>query len=309
MAPMAPSDPPAPLDLSDLATWLVAQRWFRSRSRTLREVSVHDAIDLPSGHGAVLVMRASFGDSGQERYLVPIVDTGSGPREPADGDGAWRNLLAQTAGGPRTLSGRLGSLVLEPGAALGELLPGGASEAESLTEQAMGVEQSNTSIRLGDRLLLKIYRLLEPGTNPEVEVLAFLTERGFAHAPRAGGSLHYVPDDAEPAAAGIVESLVPSRGDAWNWMLEHLAGPSAEPRQAIAAASEIGGVTAELHAALQSTPDDPNFPWRAATEGERQTWQGEAEAELAAARAAARDEYRERLSTVADRVGAAFEAM
>ncbi len=93
----------------------------------------------------------------------------------------------------------------------------------------MGVEQSNTSVRLGDRLMLKIYRLLEPGVNPEVEVLELLTERGFGHAPLAAGSMRYAPDDAEPAAAGIVQSLVPAHGDAWAWMLEHLAETSGQP--------------------------------------------------------------------------------
>ena len=133
----------------------------------------------------------------------------------------------------------------------------------------MGVEQSNTSVRLGDRLMLKIYRLLEPGVNPEVEVLELLTERGFAHAPLAAGSMRYAADDAEPAAAGIVQSLVPAHRDAWAWMLEHLAESSGQPEQAIAAASRIGGITAALHAALQSVPERPDFPSRAATAEER----------------------------------------
>ena len=103
MAPMAPSSPAPPLDLSDLAAWLVAQRWFRSRTRELREVSVHDSIEL-SGDPSLLVMRASFVDGGEERYLVPIVAAEEGPREAADGDGVWRTLLALLATGPRTVS-------------------------------------------------------------------------------------------------------------------------------------------------------------------------------------------------------------
>ena len=173
----------------------------------------------------------------------------------------------------------------------------------------MGVEQSNTSVRLGDRLMLKIYRLLEPGVNPEVEVLELLTERGFAHAPLAAGSMRYVPDDAEPAAAGIVQSLVPARGDAWAWMLDHLAAPSGEPDRAIASAAEIGGITAELHAALQSVPDRPDFPSRAATPEERESWRAGAEGQLDAALAAIGEEERARLSRVATDVRAAFAAL
>jgi len=228
-----------PLDVEQLDAWLVKQRWFRSRSRPLRSVSVHDSISLPGGDAALLVLLAAYVDGAEERYLVPVVGSTGPPREAADGDRVWRTLLALMAEGPRVLSSHHGRLVLEPGPALDELLPGGRAAAEHLAERAMGVEQSNTSLRLGDRLMLKIYRLLEPGVNPEVEVLQLLTERGFGHAPRAAGSMRYAPDDAEPAAAGIVQSLVPAHGDAWGWMLEQLAEPSGRLEGAIAATSEI----------------------------------------------------------------------
>ena len=308
MAPMAPSDQPAAIDPSRLDAWLVAQRWFRSKTRPLRAVEVHDSIELPAGNAMLLVLLASFADGAEERYLVPAVGRPDGPREAADGDGVWRSLVALMTDGPRVLSSRHGGLVLEPGPALAELLPGGRAEADGLPERAMGVEQSNTSVRLGDRLMLKVYRLLEPGINPEVEMLELLTERGFAHAPLAAGSMRYVPDDGEPAAAGIVQSLVPARGDAWAWMLGHLGGASAEPAEAIAAASEIGAITAELHAALQSRPTGPTSR-RGGHREERQAWQAGAEAQLEAALAAVRDEERARLSRVAADVRAAFGAL
>jgi maltokinase len=294
------------LDPAGLGSWLADQRWFRSRSRTMITVVVEDGIELATPRPAVLqVLRAAYEDGGEERYLVPAVLDGDRLREAAEGDGVWRAMVSMLAGSPRIERSSRGGLVLEPGPALAELLPGGAPEADGLTERAMGVEQSNTSVALGDRLMLKLYRLLEPGINPEVEVLAFLTERGFAHAPQVAGSMRYVPDHGEPAAAGIVQSLVHARGDAWAWMLEHLAGPTAEPRAAILAASRIGAVTVALHEALQSDPDHPDFPSRPATDDERVVWQRAAQAELDSARSAAP----ERLSSVADRVSAAFEAM
>ncbi len=74
MAPMAPSDQPTTArPAADLATWLVAQRWFRSRTRPLRAVTIHDRVELPAGNAAVLVLLASFSDGGEERYLVPAV--------------------------------------------------------------------------------------------------------------------------------------------------------------------------------------------------------------------------------------------
>ncbi len=257
-----------PLDLARLDAWLVGQRWFRSKARPLRAVSVHDSIPLPAGNAMLLVLLASYVDGAEERYLVPAVGSTDPPREAADGDGVWR--IAARADDGRAhgcCRATTAGWCWNRGRRWTSSLPGGRAAAEDLAERAMGVEQSNTSVRLGDRLMLKIYRLLEPGVNPEVEVLELLTERGFAHAPLAAGSMRYVPDDAEPAAAGIVQSLVPAHGDAWAWMLEHLAARSGEPEGAIASASEIGGITAELHAALQSVPDRPDFPSRAATAG------------------------------------------
>jgi len=298
-----------PFDLAQLDAWLIEQRWFRSRTRPLRAVEVRDSIPLPAGNAMLLVLLASYLDGAEERYLVPVVGSTGTPREAADGDGVWRTLLALMAEGPRVLPSRHGGLLLEPGPALDALLPGGRVAAEELPERAMGVEQSNTSIRLGDRLVLKIYRLLEPGVNPEVEVLKLLTERGFTHAPLAAGSMRYEPDDAEPASAGIVQSLVPAHRDAWAWMLEHLAASSDEPEWTIAAASEIGGITAELHAALQSVPDRPDFPSRAATPEERQSWRAGAEGQLDAALAVVGNDEHERLSRAVPIVRAAFDAL
>ncbi|HKO34561.1 MAG TPA: hypothetical protein VJY85_12520 [Candidatus Limnocylindria bacterium] len=297
-----------PLYGGNLETWLGGQRWFRSKSRPLREVGVRDFFELDEATG-FLVIAASFDDDREERYLVPAVSMAESPREPADGDGLWRAVIAAMADGPRILSSSEGRLALKPRPPLAKLLPGGIPEASQLTERSMGVEQSNTAVALGDRLLLKIYRLLEPGINPEVEVLAFLTEQGFAHAPLAVGSMRYVPTDAEPATAGVIQSLVPAHGDGWAWMLAHLERPAADPQAAILAASGIGAVTVALHEALQSDPDRPDFPSRPARVEERRAWQAAAEGELDAALAALPATERPRLAILADSARAAFEAM
>jgi predicted trehalose synthase len=306
MAPMAPSDPlTAPLELLDPA-WLSTRRWFRSKTRPLRAVSVDDAISTELG-GEILVLLATFADGGEERYLVPVVADADGPREPADGDGLWRSLMALMADGPHTLTSRRGGLVLEPGPALAQMLPGGRAEALGLAERGMGAEQTNTSIRLGERLMLKIYRLLEPGINPEVELTEFLTDHGFDHAPLAAGSARYVTQDAEPAAALIAQSLIPARGDAWGWMLSRLGSPPGGPVEALAAATEIGGVTSELHRALQSDPELPGFPSRPATEEELRAWRDGAVAQLEGALSAVSGDERARLEAVAARVRQALD--
>ena len=94
MAPMAPSDHATATRPPGLAAWLVEQRWFRSKTRALRTVEVHDSVELPAGNAMLLVLLASFADGAVERYLVPAVVSADRPREAADGDGVWRSLVA-----------------------------------------------------------------------------------------------------------------------------------------------------------------------------------------------------------------------
>jgi maltose alpha-D-glucosyltransferase/alpha-amylase len=297
-----PSLDPAPFDVA----WLASRRWFRSKSRPLGEVAIHDAARL-GGDGWLLVMAANFVDGGVARYLVPAVGSPGSWREPPDGAGAWRRLVVRMVDAHPSIETTRGSFTFQATDAMSDLLPGGADEASRLEERRLGVEQSNTSVRLGDRLMLKLYRLLEPGINPEVELMAFLGEAGFRHAPRLGGSVGYRSAGEDLSAAAILQSLVPSRGDAWSWMLEHLAGPPHGPVEALAAVAQIGGITAGLHATLGSRPELPGFPARLATTDELAGWRSAAERQLEAALRALRADDRKRLERVVPAIRATFD--
>ncbi len=82
-------------------------------------------------------------------------------------------------------------------------------------------EQSNTSVVFGDRLILKVYRRLEAGINPELELLRFLTERGFEHIPPLGGWYAYVGRPLD-ATLGIIQEFVPDAPDGWALALDAL---------------------------------------------------------------------------------------
>jgi trehalose synthase-fused probable maltokinase len=307
MVPMAPTDHRRDPDFATFdPAWLAARRWFRSKARPIRDVTVHDAAAV-TADAWLLVLSVRFTDGGEALYFVPVTQTAGPPQEPADGAGVWRSLAAMMARGQERIGGRRGEFVLEPTPALGELLPGGAEEADALEERRLQVEQSNTSIRLGDRLMLKLYRLLEPGINPEVEVGEFLTEVGFTRAPLLAGWVSYRDPAAEPAAAAIIQSLVPARGDAWAWMLERLASPPHGPVEALAAVAQIGGITAELHAALRSRPQLPGFAARPATGEELEAWREGADEQLTGALAALDGEDRVKLEGIAPAVRQRFE--
>ncbi|HEX2194789.1 MAG TPA: hypothetical protein VHK63_07550 [Candidatus Limnocylindria bacterium] len=279
--------------------WLSARRWYRSKSRRLAAVHVQEAVQLDAGRCWLVILAAQPEDGVTDPYLVPAVAAGGGLREPHDGDGAWRALVRAMERGTQ-VAGRSGRFEFTRTSHLAELLArdsmGGTADLE---ERRLEVEQSNTSVRLGDHLMLKVYRLLEPGINPEVEVTAFLTETGFGWSPALAGSATWRPDGGEPASAAMLQELLPSQGDAWAWIRARLDDRPDGAPQAIAAVAQIGGITAELHAALTSRPATPAFPARPSTADEAAAWETAAERQLDAALELAGGAERRRLERVA----------
>ncbi len=263
---------------------LAAARWFRAKHRQiagLREVERE-----PLGPGKLVVLEVTYADGGApDRYLVPEVDG----HEPADGSGMWTAIVELIAGGASA-----GGFRSQP---LAEL------ETGPMHERRLSVEQSNTSVVIGDRLILKLYRLLEPGENPDLEVGAFLTDAGFADTPVVLGALRHVSPAGEPATAVMLQAYVPATGDAWSAMLAALAD---DPDRATAMAVAIGKITARMHAVLASCPDDPAFPARVATVEDTAGWWASAEGQLAGAVAAVSGDAHDRLVAVAPAVRARF---
>jgi len=116
-------------------------------------------------------------------------------------------------------------------------------------------EQSNTSVVFGDVLILKHFRRLAVGVNPDVEITGFLTERtAFRHTPRLAGSLEYRDADGGWALA-MAQELVTDARDGWRWLLGRLAAGDA----ALGALGTLGRRTAELHLALAADGREPAF--------------------------------------------------
>lgn len=300
MAPMAPDA------ITDPA-WLASRRWFRHKSQPIESVRIADA--APLGEACSLLVLAAELNSGEEvHYFVPAVGSGDDRREPPDGHGAWRALLGWLLSGDGRVASQQGTFVAHPLPALGRFLPGGAGEAAALEERRIGVQQTNTSVQLGDRLILKLYRRVEPGTNPEVEICSFLDEAGFRHVPPVAGWIEYRPPDGR-AATAMVQGLVPARGDGWEWMLDRLGSLPRGPAEALAAVAQLGGITAELHAALRSRPDDPGFEAGLAGSDDLAAWHAGAQQQLDGARDAVRGGDAEQLERLAPAAAAAMTAI
>ncbi|MCA1588641.1 MAG: phosphotransferase, partial [Chloroflexi bacterium] len=270
--------------------WIAAQRWFRSKGRPLAAVSEVDRAPL-GVDAALTVLAVEYADGGEgHRYLAPAVDG----REPRDGEGAWA-ALADAIARDALLAGARGRFRgTRAAGAMDGLLSAGAGE------RRLGVEQSNTSVLVGERLMLKLYRLLEEGANPEVEMSAFLTDAGFADTPALAGAMTYEADGAAFAAA-MLQAFVPSTGDAWAVLLRALSDDAAG---ALDLVRRIGDLTARMHAALASHPEHPAFPARPATVAETAAWRASAERQLAQAVTAVSGAAHDRLVALAPRVTA-----
>jgi maltose alpha-D-glucosyltransferase/alpha-amylase len=178
-------------------------------------------------------------------------------------------------------------------------------ETIRLEAQLSIAEQSNNSVIFGERLMLKVFRRLEEGVNPELEVGRFLTEKAeFPNVARLAGSLEYRRAQGEPVTMAIIQAYVPNQGDAWQYTLTTLAhffnAPDlldVEPRllaRSIPEASRgelpeiavktignyldsarlLGRRTAELHKALACDPTDPSFaPERISPQDQRSIYQ------------------------------------
>jgi trehalose synthase-fused probable maltokinase len=274
-----------------LAAWLPQQRWFASKTRQVEAVAVEDALDV--GGATLVIVRVALDDGTHDRYAVPL-RPGDVVADALGDPGYGPALLALVAAGGR-LPGPRGELRGVPTLAF----PAGV--AADLGVRRVGTEQSNTSLVLGDRLILKHFRRLAEGRNPEEEMTRFLTERArFPHTPRLAGHLEYRRPDGFVATLAVIQELVPEARDGWQWMLAALSdvlagasraggGPAAERVRMLAAPTltfleRLGAVTAALHHALASDASDPAFAPEPVTSVDIAAWSDAVRAQLAAAR-------------------------
>jgi trehalose synthase-fused probable maltokinase len=242
---------------------IASQRWFGGKSRDVLDARVIDAGVAPDGPPflALAVVEVRYGLQTHDLYHLPL-----GFRPSGD---AWReSAIAETEGwtvydaiADPELARRLVELVrsgatIDTGEATIAFTATGDFPAEIESIRPMGAEQSNSSLVLDEQVAVKLYRRIEPGMNPELEVLRFLTERAFDHIAALRGYVSYEGRPLE-ATLAIFQDFVQSNGDGWQLARETLA--SGEPGWLHAHAPRLGEVTALLHNALGSDPSDPHF--------------------------------------------------
>jgi maltokinase len=247
-----------------LAEFLPGRRWFAGKGRTIGEVRVEASVPLrtalPSLHAVVAAV--AYADGGVERYHLPVGhDRGLEARQLTDR--APQAVIYQTRGPKGGLfydavhDERLGGVYLD-------LLSRAATVQElrfyrmpEWTEtlrgpgRLVGAEQSNSSLVFGDKLILKLFRLLEPGENPELEVTRALAGAGFRDCPVPLGWI-----EGLGSTLGILQRFYAGSVDGWTLATEqvadHYESKGGEAANFAGEAGALGRLTAELHAAMAS---------------------------------------------------------
>jgi maltokinase len=236
----------ASLPESALLDFLREQRWFGARGREPVGASIVDAVELEAAPEAVAVwlveVRYAAGD--HDVYQLLVADTpGSGLRD-ALGEGA--RVLMRLLGAEATACSPEGAV---------EFCRYGAGELADGEAWALGVQQSNSSVVVADRVIVKVYRRLEAGVNPELELLRFLADHGFANVPAVEGWWSYGGPPMS-ATLGTAQSYLPTATDGWTLAL---ADAAARPEAFLERVPRLGEVIGSLHAVLASDADDPAF--------------------------------------------------
>ena len=309
-----------------LPEFLAHRRWFGGKARTISLVEVLDVIPFqgPGLQAYFVLIQVSYDAGLADTYDVPLIRLpGGAPSTGLDAfsvlrirpeslagetvlvdalsDTQFLNFLLDAILRTATLRGAAGELRAVPSSMLAKVwVPAQGLLLPSL----MKAEQSNSSIVYGQRLILKIFRRVEVGINPDLEIGLFLTDHTlFRNIATVTGHLEYVSRQGTRTSLGILQAYVANQGDAWEFTLKAvtqyyerarqsgaLAG-SEIPRESILAlaaqpvpalvrqrigpylesAALLGRRTAELHLALSSAREDPAFIPQPLSEAEQQT--------------------------------------
>ena len=290
--------------------------WFANPARTIKASTLQEAVAIPLGRDRAFLTlwQVDYAGGDIEWYALPLAFV-AGSRaeqlrlgEPGrvvaelsgvspgqrgvlydalgldDFDAALLTLIALR----RRLKGRAGSVV----AWRGPLLRAGAHPRDTRGSELLKTAQRHSSVRYGERLVLKLFRRLHWGLNPELELGRFLTEREFAHTPPLAGALEYHRADGERLALAAVHGWVPKAESGWDYtaraldryyvrmlslategrkvstvgrtlvQLARQEFPAEVPELVgtyLESARQLGVRTAELHAVLGADTANPDF--------------------------------------------------
>ncbi|HEY9601412.1 MAG TPA: maltose alpha-D-glucosyltransferase [Allocoleopsis sp.] len=238
---------------SVLPDYLQTRRWFGGKARTIQSVQITETIPVPyrDTEAYIVLVELEYTEGFPETYVVPIayVSLSGSPWEQEQGEGKdshYEQAIAQlkiqgsdkvgllvdavadkdflsfpleAIASARRYKGSAGELLATTTDVLAQL----PLEVAEMAPRLLKGEQSNTSVVYGDKLILKLYRKIEEGLNPDLEIGRFLTQHQFIdHFASVAGALEYRCQRQQTITLGILQEFVPDTRDAWSYTLDSL---------------------------------------------------------------------------------------
>jgi maltose alpha-D-glucosyltransferase / alpha-amylase len=300
-----------------LPAYLRARNWFLAKHRTILSTTIEEYIPLATADGPAYtaIVGVRYADDESQTYVLPLAcargEAAQALRATSphaiianvrDTEGHDLGVLYDAMWGQafgmalldavvhrRRFQGIIGTAAATPTPELRKLL---GSKQPDLVSTTLHATHNNTAIVYGDRLILKLFRCVDEGVNPELEIGNLLTKRGFAHTPQVLGAIEYRGKQNEPLTLAILQAFVPNQGELSATTQTQLAAyftraatmTMPDDQQSITAAALLelaerelpaqareligtyldtaqllGQRTAELHVALSCGVDDANF--------------------------------------------------
>jgi maltose alpha-D-glucosyltransferase/alpha-amylase len=236
-----------------LPGFLRARQWFLGRERTIRSVDINEVVPIPDTSGYLLLLDVAYSDAEPETYILPIAIA----REPLaekvrrespqsilanvfseDGsrgilyaglqDRSFRNAMLSGITRRRKFRSDRGEIVASHNRLFRTVWSALRAELDAsgtiLESALVAGDQRNSSIRYGQKLILKLFRKVAPGINPDREVQQFLTEdASFANMSSYLGALEYRPHQGEPMTLGILSRFTSAQVNGWNHTIDNLS--------------------------------------------------------------------------------------
>ncbi|MCB9730537.1 MAG: maltose alpha-D-glucosyltransferase [Deltaproteobacteria bacterium] len=315
---LAGGDARSQLEQLAVPAFVPLQRWYAAKDRKIQstELVAHAAV-APEGRSWLFArFDVRLEDGEVQRYQIPLsmawetsdedplarllpatlARVRRGPRigvlYDAQAEEDFVRDVARSMGEQRREGAGDGELVFSSTSAFARALPSGSlAEVEV---RRLGKEQSNTSSLLGSAGVLKLFRRVEAGTHPEIEIGRYLTEVAeYPNAPSLLGALEHVAADGTASALAVLQAYVPNQGDGWSWTVdyvkrlledvEHRRGAGTESDRAaerrhmlyLTEVTTLGRRTAELHRAFALPSGDPAFEPEPVTAEDLRTWRAQ----------------------------------
>ncbi|WP_137391867.1 maltose alpha-D-glucosyltransferase [Rhodoligotrophos defluvii] len=303
------------LEKKALPAFLPNQRWFAEKGAAQPEVTIASTTLVEGAEGQHLFVQLDVRPdpaASPQRYLLPMT-VAWGEQHISPGAPLLSYTIAKVRSGPSLGalfdSSQSDDFIRMVVAAMREQRRVSSEGGEirfSSTEQLrrldiaetpeirrLGAEQSNTSVLLDSKVMLKLYRKLQEGVQPEIEVGRFLTEVArFANTPAYLGAIEFADGEGRTTVLGAAYAFVRNQGDGWEATIEWLKRFIDDEAMSLSArgisineetiagalapyldrARTLGRRTGSLHLAFASPTDDPAFAPEPITPADLQAW-------------------------------------